>query len=127
MRRDENTNVTREDKKLNDNELTTDNWRKIIKIYVCIIGRRRTYLNRTEKITLRDEIIREETEFNKSPPFPLLSITIYLIIFLTHNYTKSFMSELALNWPSAFLNFFCYPQSLDHLIPLHYSFSCPFL
>jgi len=37
MRRDESTNVTREDKKLNDNELTTDNWRKIIKsMYVLL-------------------------------------------------------------------------------------------
>jgi len=37
MRRDESTNVTREDKKLNDSELTTDNWRKIIKsMYVLL-------------------------------------------------------------------------------------------
>jgi len=37
MRRDENTNVTRRDQKLNDNELTSDNWRKIIKsMYVLL-------------------------------------------------------------------------------------------
>jgi len=31
IRRDESTNITRGDQKLNDNELTIDNWRKIIK------------------------------------------------------------------------------------------------
>jgi len=37
MRQDESTNVTRGDQKLNDNELTTDNWRKIIKsMYVLL-------------------------------------------------------------------------------------------